>query len=347
MRHGVVVAAAVAAVVGLSPGRAAAWNDRGHMVVAEIAFRRLGLAERARAVQILKDAFAPGPAGLTRFEADLTVGLPKGSSVADHDHHLFVKAATWPDVIRDKKHPLFKEFHESRWHFINFPFAPPGDAIKLPKAPTPTPPGMDPRDVIAAIRKCAADVKNPATSKRDRAARLCFLLHTVGDIHQPLHASAMFSTDKLPDGDLGGNLLLVRVLGDTPDHDRVTSIHSLFDGLLGHDTRLKSVREAGERLAPAVPSKAFAAKASIADPAVWAKESFADAVKIAYLDGKIEAVRGMSVSTFLDQRAVKVEDVPAVPANYEQNALVAAERRVALGGFRLADALTEALAAGP
>ena len=37
---------------------------------------------------------------------------------------------------------------------------------------------------------------------------LRFLIHVIGDIHQPLHASTFFS-DEYPDGDMGGNKFYV------------------------------------------------------------------------------------------------------------------------------------------
>jgi hypothetical protein len=319
------------------------------MVVAEIAYRQLGLAERARVVQILKDAFAAGPDGLAEFERDLTRGLPAGASANDRDHYIFLIAATWPDIIRDEAHPLHSEFHKPDWHFINLPYAPPGDTVKLPPDPVPTPPGMEPKDIISAIRLCTADVKAADTSKRVRAARLCFLLHMYGDIHQPLHAAIMFSADKLPHGDEGGNMQLVRLPGHTSDHDRITSIHAVFDELFGHDTRLATLRDTGERIdhSPGLTPEALKVPRARKDPMDWAKESVRAAIEFAYLNGKLEALRGLTVKQFQHQSQIKVSDVPRIRPDYEQNALPVAEQRVALGGYRLADALTEVFRGGP
>src|SRR5262249_12519531 len=148
---------------------------------------------KAKAIAILRAAFDNSDGqGLQRFKQDLTNGMPVGASPAERDRYIFLQAATWPDIIRDEAHPLHGEVHKGEWHYINYPFVPPGDSIATPMDPVPTPLGMDPKDVVSAIRQCARDVKTPALSKRIRAARLCFLLHTVGDIHQPLHAAAMF-----------------------------------------------------------------------------------------------------------------------------------------------------------
>lgn len=325
---------------------ALAWGPGGHMVVAEIAYRQLSASDRAKAVQVLKAAFAAGADGLHQFEMDLTTGAPAGASPDDLDHYIFIKAATWPDIIREETHPLHHEFHESSWHFINLPFVPHGDTITPPQTPVPTPAGMEPKDIISALRLCSGEFKSPATSKRVRAARLCFLLHMVGDIHQPLHASAMFSNDKLPHGDQGGNKLLVRIPGDSSAHDRLTSIHSIFDGLFGHDTRLNTIVTFGERIdhTPGLTPQAQQAQRGITDPMEWAKESLKDAIEVAYLRGHIKALRGLTVEEFHNQQAIKLSDVPVIGPHYESNAHPVGDRRVAISGYRLADLLAKLLA---
>src|SRR5262249_44178194 len=161
------------------------------------------------------------------------------------------------------------------------------------------------------IRLCTADLKGADTPKRVRAARLCFLLHMYGDIHQPLHAAAMFSADKLAQGDQGGNKLLVRISGDASDHDRITSIHAVFDELFGHDTRLDTIRGMGERIdhTPGLTVEALKTQRAVRDPMEWAKESLEDAIKFAYLDGKIIALRGLTAKQFPHQNEIRVSDV--------------------------------------
>jgi hypothetical protein len=275
--------------------------------------------------------------------------MPAHASAADQDRWIFIKAATWPDMIRpatppQPDHPLTAEFHKGDWHFINLPYKPPGDTITLPPNPVPTPAGMEPKDVISAIALCSADVKATGTSKRLRAARLCFLLHTVGDVHQPLHASAMFSDDKLKHGDQGGNLVLVRRPGQGGNADQVLAIHQIFDGLLGRDTRLSHIKDKGELLehAPETTRAVLAIQVAVTDPTEWAKESLADAIQFAYLDGTIQAFRGKTVKQFFKDHE-DVDSVPLEKGNYESNAWPVADKRVALAGYRLADVLAKVL----
>src|SRR5262245_21216716 len=90
-------------LVMLQVAPACGWNDVGHLLAAELAYRQLSTADKAKAVAIRKAAFDdPDGAGLKRFQQDLTSGMPHHLSPADQDRYLFVRAATWPDMIRDE-----------------------------------------------------------------------------------------------------------------------------------------------------------------------------------------------------------------------------------------------------
>jgi len=54
---------------------------------------------------------------------------------------------------------------------------------------------------------------------------LRLLIHFVGDIHQPLHATSRY-TSKYPHGDAGGNGFKLT------SKDGVTNLHSLWDSVL-------------------------------------------------------------------------------------------------------------------
>jgi hypothetical protein len=54
---------------------------------------------------------------------------------------------------------------------------------------------------------------------------LRLLIHYIGDIHQPLHATSRF-TSKYPEGDRGGNSFALT------SSDGVTQLHALWDSVL-------------------------------------------------------------------------------------------------------------------
>ncbi len=77
------------------------------------------------------------------------------------------------------------------------------------------------------------------TSDIDKSIALCWLLHLVGDLHQPLHGTSMIASKDTydpqfdpPHGDLGGNRLVVR---KTADDKTAVSLHFYWDALLFHD----------------------------------------------------------------------------------------------------------------
>lgn len=59
------------------------------------------------------------------------------------------------------------------------------------------------------------------TAERSLFAR--YLVHLVGDIHQPLHSVSLYNRT-FPKGDAGGNLLKIRILNGTSQN-----FHSFWD----------------------------------------------------------------------------------------------------------------------
>src|SRR5207244_1603954 len=97
----------------------------------------------------------------------------------------------------------------------------------------PAPPPADkpgPHDILAALQKNVAELGNKDLGGADRAIALCWVLHLVGDIHQPLHACTRYSA-QFPAGDQGGNELMV--LRDPPYANSQMSLHHLWDSLPG------------------------------------------------------------------------------------------------------------------
>jgi hypothetical protein len=114
------------------------------------------------------------------------------------------QASVWADNIRQYRHdadPL---------HFVNIPLH---ATAYVPERDCP-----DGRCVIAAIASDRRVLANSAASPLDRAEALRFLVHFMGDLHQPLHVAN--------DNDRGGNDRKVVFLG----HE--TDLHKVWDGEL-------------------------------------------------------------------------------------------------------------------
>jgi hypothetical protein len=68
------------------------------------------------------------------------------------------------------------------------------------------------RILLFGITSSKETLLDEHADKEAQAEALSFLIHLVGDIHQPLHCSTLFnSTFKLPDGDRGGNNFMVKM----------------------------------------------------------------------------------------------------------------------------------------
>src|SRR5215468_6417217 len=159
------------------PRTALAWGDDGHKVVALIA-------------QSFLDTNA-----LKRVNALLAADT---DSLTAHD---IASAATWADKFRDSNTGGARQ-KTSQWHFVDIEITAPNlDAacFNHPPIPAGTVASNGPAAdcVVDKIQEFAAELANPATDQERQVVALKFLLHFVGDVHQPLHAS--------DDHDRGGN----------------------------------------------------------------------------------------------------------------------------------------------
>ena len=165
-----------------------------------------------------------------------------------------------------------------------------------------------------------------SASAQDRAEKLSWLIHLVGDIHQPLHCATLVnSIYPAPEGDRGGNEFFVRV----SDSGSPRKLHSLWDGLLGTGTtanaRLtRSALNNAIRIQALYPRAALPELQSHRSVESWSKESRESAIHDVYNDGTLEPGQDADHATIL-------------PAGYTRHAKEVAERRIALAGYRLAD----------
>jgi hypothetical protein len=292
------------AVLLISASHLMAWNKPGHMLTGAIAYRELKATNPkalSNVVHILKQHPSYQQKWLPRIESMEAVGEK------NHDLYLFMYAARWPDDARNT--PDDRE----KWHYINFAFKPPGQPASVhTKEP-------DPENITNAFR---VNVQTLLTSANavEKAKALCWIFHLTGDIHQPLHTTALFTTE-FPEGDRGGTRFYIKV---EPDRGTI-SLHKFWDGLVQGSERFQSVDKRATTLRyrkslkrsklPELSETSFNG---------WAQESFALAKTTVYRNGSLLA------ST--DQ-----EDGEVLPSKYPKQVQPIAERRAVLAGYRLAD----------
>jgi len=159
----------------------------------------------------------------------------------------------------------------------------------------------------------ASNAKDPLKSYD-----LVWLLHLVGDVHQPLHCATRVSSGG-PDGDDGGNTVKLNCTGCP------AKLHTFWDDVPGSAKTVKAALNPVISAAKKVPTPdpTLAAKT---DEKVWIAESFNDAQTVAYQPPIMAGNGPFSLTT-----------------TYKDQAHTLAQRRVALAGARLANLLNSEL----
>jgi hypothetical protein len=153
----------------VQPSPAVAWGDEGHEVVALVAQSFLDPDVRKRVTALLA--------------ADTDPLTP----------HNIANTATWADKYRDANIDNSRQ-RTSQWHFVDIELASPNFDVACfdhPPIPSGKPASNGPADDCVAdrVQEFAGELVNPATDIEEQVAALKFLLHFVGDLHQPLHNS--------------------------------------------------------------------------------------------------------------------------------------------------------------
>lgn len=198
------------------------WGQRGHHIVADIAGAQLSPAAAAEVAALL-DAESATPA--------------------------LRAVSTWADEIRATE----TQGLTAPLHFLNFP----RDSCTY----VPTRDCFQGRCVVGALEDNVARLADRGRSEAERAEALKWIVHLVGDVHQPLHAGYR--------DDRGGNDVQLRFRGEG------TNLHALLDfGVI--DTRDLSARRYSRYLQDTLPRPGTAATAwSAAAPRRWAEASCA------------------------------------------------------------------------
>lgn len=152
-----------------------AWSETGHRLVGELAYRSLSPAAKAKVDALLQGEPVPTLAGV----------------------------AAWPDTVRDL--PEYK--HTAPYHYVRI-----NDAGCVYEA------ARDCRDgacVVGAIARYRAVLADASKPRAERAEALKFVVHFVGDVHQPLHSGHR--------PDKGGNDFQINIDGQG------SNLHSVWD----------------------------------------------------------------------------------------------------------------------
>jgi hypothetical protein len=223
-----------------APAPAAAWGREGHEIIAAIA--RTYLAPQTRITVDAMLAQDPDPLS--------------GRGMVD--------AASWADDYRDQHRET------SAWHYVDLELDGPDlksacHGFPRPVGPASAGPAKD--CIVNKMEEFEAELASPDTPRAERLIALKFLLHLVGDLHQPLHAA--------DNHDHGGNCVLVSLGGA-----RTTNLHHFWDTTtidhLGQDAQAAAARLRKGN------SPAQIRRWQQGSARDWALESYSVAQKVAY-----------------------------------------------------------------
>jgi hypothetical protein len=240
-------------VLALSTSAAMAWGDDGHKAIALIA----------------EHYFTPN--------AKRQVEALLAADTDDLTKHNIADAATWADRWRDVNHRRDNYDATKNWHYVDLEIEDPDiKAACFGRQPLPdgTPASIGDKKacVVDKIGQFAAELAAPGTDAEERVMALKFLLHFVGDLHQPLHAS--------DHRDNGGNSVKVTV--DGFDGKARDNLHGFWDTQFVGAIARPPAALAKQLLAQITPEQEAEWRQGTPDD--WAMEAFEIAISDVYGD---------------------------------------------------------------
>jgi len=313
-RFGIYLFSLYVLVLFFWPSAARAWGCKGHQTVVLIAEKHLTPETRQWVEKLLSEN--PIDPKLNRY-----CGGAARDAMAD--------AATWADDVRGER-------KNGPWHYIDIPRGSKRGELE----PFCGAAGC----VTKAISEQLAILKDKNADAAKRADALRYVIHFVGDLHQPLHT--------ITNADEGGNCVPLKYFRRTAhehNHSFSPNLHSIWDTAIPErDAEGADSAEYADTL-----DALFAAdiegwqKAGVhVEDWVWEGYDFAESVVYGDLTPKIAiepnvAVHSCSDDNNIGERLLK-QNIAAGEA-YQEKAAPVAEKRIAEGGVRLAMILNDAL----
>ncbi|MGI9025716.1 MAG: S1/P1 nuclease [Burkholderiaceae bacterium] len=275
-----------------------AWSQKAHAMVGDIATRLLSPAATLAVAELLRDDLG----------AD---GKPSGRATLG-------QVASWPDEVRSL--PEYRATYP--YHFDDIPICsrvdPDKDRAKYCR---------DGQCATAWFDKQLAILKDESADKRARNEALKWIVHLVGDLHQPLHAS--------DDEDKGGNDVKITFFGkrmDDPVEGRTQypyNLHAAWDRLIPY--RMFDERGGYDSFLADLPSEATRNDWEVGNIDLWTMESYVVARDFIY---------PALPTGFMCGRPITV--VEALDEPYYRPAAEIAAAQIRKAGVRLAKVLNEA-----
>jgi len=286
------------------------WWCEGHETVALVAGKHLSPAASAAVAKLLKDYPALTPRACKDSQTDP-----------------MAIASTWADDVK-------KSEKTGSWHYMDIPLGlKKGDPEEycVPIGPSVNG-GERPGCILSALRSAVNILHSEKESDEEKATALRYLIHLVGDLHQPLHTTS--------NNDQGGNCTPVQFF----DEPKVSNLHSLWDGMVFNRDlagKKETVNQLADRIDQEYASKRAGWVKNAPEFDKWAWEGHLIAQKVSY--GDLEPKPPVEKLDPKAECSVERDRFGALHITagdaYEKEAAPVIEEQLAKGGYRLAEIL--------
>lgn len=288
------------------------WGCEGHQVVALIAENHLSPRARAMTLKILADN--PIDPSLSRY-----CKQPDLDAMAD--------SSTWADderVVQPDTGP---------WHYIDIPR---GTRNKDIARFCPQAAGC----IISALAQQVAVLQDSHSTPQARADALRYVIHFVGDIHQPLHAAT--------NNDRGGNCVPVAFFDRAPHEtnaqaeSHTPNLHEVWDvEIIARSWANETPQQIAKDLDHVSPTKIRIWQSRPQSFSSWAWESYEIAERTSYgqLPAKITVEKPVPVETCTDDNHVSARMLQLderLSDSYQSAAAPVVQAQLTKAGMRLA-----------
>jgi len=279
------------ALLALALARGAlAWGPEGHRVVGDIAARYLTAKAQAQVSELLSND-------------RLADGQPSGRRALS-------EVANWADEIKDFEWGK----RRSSWHYDDISLCGASDYAGYCRGG---------RCASAQLARQIEVLGDPRARLRARNEALKWVVHLIGDIHQPLHAANR--------GDRGGNLVQVAFFGerDNPPYGSL-NLHAVWDV---HMLRRLTAGRGGERTLVSAPI-------ADSDRRAWETGSISDWIAESHALARDRVYAPLPVAASCGDR---IAGVVAIGESYYASAAPVIDLQIRKAGVRLARVLNDSL----
>lgn len=291
--------------------QALAWGVDGHKIIAAIAWDYLTPAAKKQVIEIL--------------------GQDKDTLTANN----FVDIAPWADAYRDNARPDGAAYIGTReWHFVDTPLATTDEdsdishaidkicpSVKIAGVASVGAPAHD--CVTNKIVQFAHELQDTSTSSEERIFALKFIVHFVGDVHQPFHA--------IDNNDKGGNCVWVA----THENGKPLPLHAFWDSV--------TVKQLENQATPREYAHKLSKKIEKMDYMPWASGYAKDWATESFKIGKETAYGTLGVDPMPNCDTENKTSPILLSKEYQNNADEIAQSQLEKGGIRLAAVLNGVL----